>query len=834
MNWTGATDSKWSTASNWDGGTLPGTGDLVQAGTAYQAYTNALNIQDGDEAVVNQVNFSGGTIQMTGGSLTVTNDRLRVGSAAATTMNFSGGTLNLNGGLGLGGKTDASLTSTLNVSGSARMNVTGGCFIIHGNSNSNLNQSGGVIVNKCGSWNQVGENNSEANLNLTGGAFYNTANAYFFVGRNNDGSNAGKGLINLSGGQFYTAGTLQLGNKKGSDQAGKYGRVVLNSGILSARRLTFDVRQGELQLKGGTFVTSEVNRNLTNSGSTIEIASTSSFNITEANIDGLAANETWFSKYQKGTIGTLAVSGTFSQTSGSVVLDLTDETTYDKLTAGSFNVTGGDLVVSVNVNGITKEMVYAVFGDNPTGNLNFSRIVVNNTVATNWKIMDDGKLVRIYAETFKWTGSESGDWNTRANWGSNDSGYAPESLDTVQVGSFYNAYTNELTIKDGDDVKANIMYLNGGKMSVTGGTLTVVSDRLRVGNEGTASNEIVFSGGTTNFQGGLGVGGGSTTTAKTHTLTVTDDARVNLESVFVLHGYSPSTLNQEGGVIFNDNTSSGAQYTQIGEGGNEANLNLNGGAFYNVTSMYVGRNQGGNNAGKGLLSVDGGQMYIGGTLVIGFSGTADATGRYGIVELKSGILSATNINFGTKTGELKLEGGTFVAQKVTGDLVNVGSTVEIAAKFTPSEENVNALADGETWYSKYQEGTVGKLTVTGTYTQTGGTLEIDLVGPDSYDVLTVGNFDVTQGDLKLNVSDSLARSLVGGERFSVFGANPSGILQFANIIPSFGNSFQWVLEEDGILTYYNSNQIPEPAAWLLLLTGAALVGFSRKFKVCKS
>ncbi|MBQ6108527.1 MAG: PEP-CTERM sorting domain-containing protein, partial [Thermoguttaceae bacterium] len=144
------------------------------------------------------------------------------------------------------------------------------------------------------------------------------------------------------------------------------------------------------------------------------------------------------------------------------------------------------------------------------------------------------------------------------------------------------------------------------------------------------------------------------------------------------------------------------------------------------------------------------------------------------------------------------------------------------------------LADGETWYSKYQEGTVGKLTVTGTYTQTGGTLEIDLVGPDSYDVLTVGNFDVTQGDLKLNVSDSLARSLVGGERFSVFGANPSGILQFANIIPSFGNSFQWVLEEDGILTYYNSNQIPEPAAWLLLLTGAALVGFSRKFKVCKS
>ncbi|MBQ6107000.1 MAG: PEP-CTERM sorting domain-containing protein, partial [Thermoguttaceae bacterium] len=607
---------------------------------------------------------------------------------------------------------------------------------------------------------------------------------------------------------------------------------VLNSGILSARRLTFDVRQGELQLKGGTLVTSEVNRSLTNSGSTIEI--TNAFAPTEAQINGLAANETWFSKYQKGKVGTLAVSGTYAQTSGTVVIDITNETTYDKLTAGSFNVTGGDLSVNVNVTGINKEMAYAVFGSNPSGNLNFSRIIVNGSEASRWKIMEDGKLVRLYEETFKWTGSESGDWNTRANWGSNNSSYAPESLDTVQVGTFYNAYTNDLTIKDGDDVQAKIMYLNGGKMSVTGGTLSVVSDRLRVGNEGTASNEIVFSGGTTNFKGGLGVGGGSTTTAKTNTLTVTGDARVNIGSVFVLHGYSPSTLTQEGGVIFNNNTSSGGQFTQIGEGANEANLILNDGAFYNVTNMYVGRNQGGDHVGKGLLSVDGGQMYLGGTLVIGFSGTADPEDRYALVELKSGILSATNINFGTKTGELKLEGGTFVAQKVTGDLVNVGSTVEIAAKFTPSEENVNALGDGETWYSKYQEGTAGKLTVTGTYSQTGGALALDLVSTDSYDVLTAGAFNVTGGSLQINVSDALPDLLEGGETFAIFGTDPVGTLDFATITPNFGASSQWILGADGVLTYFKADQIPEPAAWMLLLLGAALMGFSRKVKVHKS
>ncbi|MBR0190786.1 MAG: hypothetical protein IJQ31_01820 [Thermoguttaceae bacterium] len=836
FKWNGSASGDWNNRANWNANGsnyVPDVLDEVQVGSSHNAYTNELTIKDGDSLEAKIMYFNGGKMSVTGGELSVASGRWRIGNtgSANSEVNISGGTVNMKAGLGLGGNGSSSVSSTLNVSGSARVNVSGECFIVHGNSTSTLNQSGGVIVNTS-TWNQVGEGANPATVNLTGGAFYNTANAYFFVGRNGDGNNAGKGLITVSGGQFYTAGTLQLGNKKDSDQEGRYGRVVLNSGILSARRLTFDVRQGELQLKGGTLVTSEVNRSLTNSGSTIEI--TNAFAPTEAQINGLAANETWFSKYQKGKVGTLAVSGTYAQTSGTVVIDITNETTYDKLTAGSFNVTGGDLSVNVNVTGINKEMAYAVFGSNPSGNLNFSRIIVNGSEASRWKIMEDGKLVRLYEETFKWTGSESGDWNTRANWGSNNSSYAPESLDTVQVGTFYNAYTNDLTIKDGDDVQAKIMYLNGGKMSVTGGTLSVVSDRLRVGNEGTASNEIVFSGGTTNFKGGLGVGGGSTTTAKTNTLTVTGDARVNIGSVFVLHGYSPSTLTQEGGVIFNNNTSSGGQFTQIGEGANEANLILNDGAFYNVTNMYVGRNQGGDHVGKGLLSVDGGQMYLGGTLVIGFSGTADPEDRYALVELKSGILSATNINFGTKTGELKLEGGKFVAQKVTGDLVNVGSTVEIAAKFTPSEENVNALGDGETWYSKYQEGTAGKLTVTGTYSQTGGALALDLVSTDSYDVLTAGAFNVTGGSLQINVSDALPDLLEGGETFAIFGTDPVGTLDFATITPNFGASSQWILGADGVLTYFKADQIPEPAAWMLLLLGAALMGFSRKVKVHKS
>ena len=106
---------------------------------------------------------------------------------------------------------------------------------------------------------------------------------------------------------------------------------------------------------------------------------------------------------------------------------------------------------------------------------------------------------------------------------------------------------------------------------------------------------------------------------------------------------------------------------------------------------------------------------------------------------------------------------------------------------------------------------------------------------DSYDVLTAGAFNVTGGDLQINVSDALADLLEGGETFAIFGTDPAGTLDFAKITPNFGSSSQWVLGADGVLTYFKGDQqLPEPAAWLLLLIGAALAGFSRKVKVHRS
>ena len=87
--WIGGSSGDWNDASNWSGGNLPGTGDTAQVGSAYQAFTNGLTIQDGDAAVAGRADFSGGTIQMTGGSLTVSGNRLRVGGAAATTLKTS-------------------------------------------------------------------------------------------------------------------------------------------------------------------------------------------------------------------------------------------------------------------------------------------------------------------------------------------------------------------------------------------------------------------------------------------------------------------------------------------------------------------------------------------------------------------------------------------------------------------------------------------------------------------------------------------------------------------------------------------------------------------------
>ncbi|MCR5164856.1 MAG: hypothetical protein K6C40_12620, partial [Thermoguttaceae bacterium] len=660
VKWSGATDSKWSTASNWAGGALPVAGDTVQVGTAYQTYTNILTIQDGDSATVGRADFSGGEMKMTGGTMTVSSDRLRVGGAASTTLDISGGTMTLNGGFGLGGKTDASLTSTLNVSGSARL-VVSNCFLVHGNNNSNLNQTDGIILNKSG-WSQVGEGPSPAIVNLTGGAFYNTnATGTFYVGRNN-GTNAGKGTLSIDDGQFYVANELQIGNVKSDAPADMYGKVILDSGILSSKKIVFN-KQGELQLNGGTFVSNTVTGNLANAGSTIEIAN--AFAPTDDQINGLAENETWYSKYQQGTVGTLNVTGTYAQTAGTIVMDVTNATTYDKLTAGSFDVTGGDLNIKLNASAVTTETTFKFFGDNPVGTLNFDKILENGSSTTRWKVEEGGAYVRLASETFKWNGSASGDWNNRANWNANGSNYVPDVLDEVQVGSSHNAYTNELTIKDGDSLEAKIMYFNGGKMSVTGGELSVASGRWRIGNTGNSNSEVNISGGTVNMKAGLGLGGNGSSSVSS-TLNISGSARVNVSGeCFIIHGNNASTLNQSGGVIVNTST-----WNQVGEGANPATVNLTGGAFYNTANAYffVGRNGDGNNAGKGLISVSGGQFYTAGTLQLGNKKDSDQEGRYGRVVLNSGILSARRLTFDVRQGELQLKGGTLVTSEVNRNL----------------------------------------------------------------------------------------------------------------------------------------------------------------------
>ncbi len=212
INWTGATDSDWHTATNWDNvdtsdNSIPGSGD-----TAYINVDNNLPVQ-----VTQDANLYNTYVGDTGpGSLTVNN----------AVFDLNGRSLNVgtNGGTGTFTQTGANAATPdvgylflgrYSAEGSGTMNIEDGTI-------------------KAGTW-RVGNNVGTGTLNLTGGSSATVSNTVsnniFMIGGGsydnelNTGSGTGTvtlgdatsgGNINYSGGNASASTSLLIRNSSAS------------------------------------------------------------------------------------------------------------------------------------------------------------------------------------------------------------------------------------------------------------------------------------------------------------------------------------------------------------------------------------------------------------------------------------------------------------------------------------------------------------------------------------------------------------------------------------------------------------------------------------------
>jgi len=812
--WSGNTNTNWGTGTNWQAGSVPANTDIIRIQNPAE---NFPVITTGDTITTGNMYTHGDTtVTIEGGTLNL-NGRWRIGGETNpkghAVVNFTGGTINVGNKSDYGFTMGAQQVMTLNISGTAKM-VNPQIFDLHAGAStteaSTINMSGGSLFLTNNRF--IIAEGGFGVMNLTGGV---VSTNYLQMGRNQSDNNSDpkyttpSGFLNIGtedgtgNGQIYIRETANIGTAR-TDVTGR-GSIVLNSGIFSVRNLNLIDGRSTLTLNGGTFLAQKVTGNITNTGSTVEVSQ--NFDASQSAIEGLAEGQTFYSAKQKGTVGTTTVSGTYAQTGGTLVLDYTGASSFDKLTAANFNITGGTLHINDSGTMPTQETIVGFFGDSPTGTIHFDSVTATKNTRA-WSVDNNVVSYRV-KEDFHWLGGTSTDWSDKSNWKANASQFLPDQMDTVYIGTRHDAdYQGKAVIGDGDSARWDLAYINGGQLDITGGTLET-SNRLRVGNE--TSGIVNFSGG--KWIANTTAAGVMLSAAKGDAyyseLNISGDALFENKGVFGIHGYSRGTINQSGGTVFN---ASGAM-VQFGEGEYEAVYNLSGGTLYNVARTNVGTN---NNydaaAGNGKMNVSGtGELYGGNEMRLGKDGKG-----YGELNLSGGLVSMPDI--GTNNGVINFTGGTLIAKTVRKtNLSNAGGTIEIADNFL-TQSRYDALAEGENYFEKYQKGSIGTMSISGgKFTQTAGTIVLDIKSDTEFDKLTARDgIEITGGTLQVNAPEKLpSKETV----YAVFGDTSNSKLEFENITADKGtwkienNIFAYRAKETFIWTGGTSSDWDTKANW---------------------
>jgi len=498
-----------------------------------------------------------------------------------------------------------------------------------------------------------------ATVNQQSGTIY----AQYFCVRGTENTNPTVCTINLSGGEMYI---------------GQAGGIVAGT--------TTDSVAPTMNFTGGTLAFEKWNGSLTNKGGKVEIYG--------GLLNSLTPSTYTYAKFQAGApaftaYGTSTVTGTYTQSAGTLVLDYKSATEKDTLAANAVSITGGNIYVRMPWSGVPSQISYKPFSL-PTG-VNPSVSGTSITTMAGWKlkIAADGTITSNMTElsgTPSTTTIKAGDgYITRSNT------YFGNQL-TISGGSLYQASGN--------------MYFNSSKVTQTGGYVVSRPDTgFLVFNENTALNQT--------FTYDLS-GGGLYYASKSNS------------TVLVLSKCKLATFNISGSGVFH------ASYANSIAGDltdAQGIINQTGGEAYIATfRMYGNTKSGAGTENQYNLS--------GGKLIIGTLDRLKADGKTVV---------------GTQEGKINLTGGTFAVETSKIDLTNNGSTMEIYGNVSSSLLDFNYLGDTTVSGSIAPTGftDLGTTTVTGKYTQNTGTLVLDYKSNTSgnYDVLKVTTADFNGGEI---------------------------------------------------------------------------------------
>ena len=330
-------------------------------------------------------------------------------------------------------------------------------------------------------------------------------------------------------------------------------------------------------------------------------------------------------------------------------------------------------------------------------------------------------------------------WTTAANW----SAGLPTSGQIVSDTGGFN-----ITLASGAQTVSAMNFVNGGTLTISGGSLTFVS--------GSTANNVVISGGTLNANAPLTISG--TTTLSSGTLGGT--GVVTTTGLLTWSGGTISMTGGAGGVNTNGGiTETGAVTLSNGTITNAGTVTMNAGGTISMTATAAINNTTGTwNASSGGISLTGGgaapSFTNGGTFNVAagagtFTFTGVAFNDNGTANINTGTLSL--LGGGTSAGKfvvaagstLSLGGSNFsatAASSITGagsvmfttgpstiaGAYNITGTTTVGA--SPADSNAvanfnSASASATTLNLKAGAlGGTGNLTVTGTMTWAGGTL----------------------------------------------------------------------------------------------------------------